>query len=55
LKVTGVRFVPHVVKAAKQLQLLPLAAAWRQDTRDPLREEMLAVLHLCLQAYAASA
>jgi DNA-binding transcriptional LysR family regulator len=55
LKVAGVRFVPIVVKAAEQLQILPLAAAWLRGAHDPLREEMLAVLRLRLQTYVARA
>lgn len=55
LKVAGVRFVPIVVKAAERLQILPLAAAWLRNAHDPLREEMLAVLRLRLQIYAARA
>ena len=53
LKVAGVRFVPLVVRSAKQLQILPLAAAWLRDTNNPLREEMLAVLLQRLQVFAA--
>jgi DNA-binding transcriptional LysR family regulator len=54
-KVAGVRFVPIVVKAAEQLQILPLAAAWLRGAQYPLREEMMAVLRLRLQTYAARA
>jgi DNA-binding transcriptional LysR family regulator len=55
LAVAGVRFVPLVVKQAEALQILPLAAAWLEGSRDPLREEMLAVLRLRLTRYAAKA
>jgi DNA-binding transcriptional LysR family regulator len=53
LKVAGVRFVPLVVK--EDIKILPLAAAWLRATRDPLREELLAVLRLRLPKYAAKA
>ena len=55
LAVTGVRFVPLIVKQAEALKILPLAAAWLRGSRDPLREEMLAVLRLRLTRYAAKA
>lgn len=55
LKVSGVKFVPLIAKSAKQLQILPLAAAWLRGTHDPLREEMLALLRLRLLTYAAKA
>ncbi|MBI2715589.1 MAG: LysR family transcriptional regulator [Rhizobiales bacterium] len=53
--VAGVRFVPLIVKQAEDLKILPLAVAWLRESRDPLREEMLAVLRLRLQTYAARA
>ena len=55
LAVSGVRFVPLVVRQAEDLKILPLAAAWLRGSRDPLREEMLAVLRLRLTRYAAKA
>lgn len=55
LAVAGVRFVPLVVKQADDLKILPLAAAWLRGSRDPIREEMLAVLRLRLPSYAAKA
>jgi DNA-binding transcriptional LysR family regulator len=55
LAVTGVRFIPLAVPKADELQILPLAAAWLRGSRDPLREEMLAVLRLHLPRYAAKA
>jgi DNA-binding transcriptional LysR family regulator len=55
LAVPGVRFVPLIVKQADTLKILPLAAAWLRGSRDPLREEMLAVLRLRLTRYAARA
>jgi len=53
--VAGVRFVPLAGKDAARLKLLPLAAAWLRGSRDPLREEMLGLLRLRLQHYAAKA
>jgi DNA-binding transcriptional LysR family regulator len=55
LAVAGVRFVPLVGTQAEDLKILPLAAAWLRGSRDPLREEMLAVLRLRLTRYAAKA
>ena len=55
LAVAGVRFVPLVVKQTEVLKILPLAAAWMRGARDPLRDEMLAVLRLRLTRYAARA
>lgn len=55
MAVAGVRFVPLVMKQADNLKILPLAAAWLRGSRDPLREEMLAVLRLRLRSYAARA
>jgi hypothetical protein len=55
LAVAGVRFVPLIVKQEEDLKFLPLAAAWLRGLRDPLREEMLAVLRLRLPTYAARA
>lgn len=55
LAVPGVRFVPLVVKHAEDLRILPLAATWLRGSRDPLREEMLAVLRSRLPRYAAKA
>lgn len=55
LAVTGVRFVPLAVKQMDELKILPLAAAWLRGSRDPLRDEMLAVLRSRLARYAAKA
>jgi len=55
LAVAGVRFVPLVARKPEELKILPLAAAWVRGSRDPLREEMLAVLRLRLARYAAKA
>lgn len=55
MAVAGVRFVPLVVRQPENLRILPLAAAWLRGSRDPLREEMLALLRLRLPRYAAKA
>ena len=55
LAVSGVRFVPLVVKDAEAMNILPLAAAWLHDASDPLRDDMLTVLRLRLKRYAAQA
>lgn len=53
--VSGVSFVPLAPETAEDPKLLPLAAAWLRGSRDPLRDEMLAVLRLHLQRYARKA
>ncbi len=55
MTVAGVRFVPLVAPQPEQLNILPLAAAWLRGSRDPLRDEMLAVLRLRRPRYAAKA
>jgi DNA-binding transcriptional LysR family regulator len=57
LAVSGVRFVPLALDKAdeKLAGLLPLAAAWLRGSRDPLRDEMLAVLRRRLPHYARKA
>ncbi|WP_295136919.1 LysR family transcriptional regulator [uncultured Reyranella sp.] len=55
LGMTGVRFVPLASREASALDLLPMAAAWLRNARDPLREEMLDMLRLRLPRYAAGA
>lgn len=55
LAVSGVRFIPLAVESAMDLKLLPLAAVWLRGSRDPLRDEMMAVLRLRLPKYAAKA
>jgi DNA-binding transcriptional LysR family regulator len=53
--VSGVRFIPLALETAMDLKLLPLAAAWLRDARDPLRDEMIGVLRQRLSKYAAKA
>jgi hypothetical protein len=55
LTVAGVRFVPLVTPKAEHLKILPLAAAWLRGSRDPVRDEVLAVLRSRLPQYAAKA
>jgi len=51
----GVRFVPLALRDAADLELLPMAAAWLRNARDPLRDEMLDMLRLRLPRYAEGA
>jgi DNA-binding transcriptional LysR family regulator len=53
LGVTGVRFVPLASRETAGLDLLPMAAAWLRNSRDPLRDELLGLLRL--PRYAAGA
>lgn len=55
LGVAGVRFVPLASRETGALDLLPMAAAWLRNARDPLRDEMLGMLRLRLPRYAAGA
>ncbi|WP_315830892.1 LysR family transcriptional regulator [Bradyrhizobium prioriisuperbiae] len=47
----GVRYVP-LRTARRAMNKLPLAAAWVRGSRDPLRDEMIALLQERLTAYA---
>ena len=53
LGVAGVRFVPLASRETAGLDLLPMAAAWLRNSRDPLRDVLLALLRL--PRYAAGA
>lgn len=53
--VAGVRFVPLSSRETAALDLLPMAAAWLRNARDPLRDEMLDMLRLRLPRYGAGA
>lgn len=53
--VSGVRFIPLTQKDTTAPKLLPLAAAWLRGSRDPLRDEMIAILRLRLSRYEAKA
>lgn len=50
-----IRFVPLSTGPADRLGILPLAAAWLRGTRDPVRDEILALLRSRLSHYAADA
>jgi DNA-binding transcriptional LysR family regulator len=53
--ISGVRFIPLTQKETAASKLLPLAAAWLRGSRDPLRDEMIAILRLRLSKYEAKA
>lgn len=55
LAAAGVRFVPLAVQRAEDLKILPLAAAWLRGSRDPVRDQILAVLRSGLTSYAKQA
>lgn len=55
LGMAGVRFVPLASRDTAILDLLPMAAAWLRNARDPLRDEILDLLRLHLPRYAAGA
>lgn len=55
LGVAGVRFVPLASRETAALDLLPMAAAWLRNARDPLRDVMLDMLRLRLPRYGAGA
>lgn len=55
LRARGVRYVPLALPPRAAPARLPLAAAWLRDVRDPLRDELLAVLRARLPAYARQA
>lgn len=51
----SVRFIPLAADAAGGLDRLPLAAAWARDSRDEVRDAMLAMLRDRLATYAGQA
>ncbi|PWC87489.1 transcriptional regulator [Azospirillum sp. TSH100] len=51
----SVRFIPLEPHAAKGVDKLPLAAAWIRDSRDEVRDSMLATLRKRLVSYAERA
>lgn len=55
MTVPGVRYVPLKTRAPDTLGILPLAAAWVRGTRDPAREDLIALLKARLSQYAAQA
>jgi DNA-binding transcriptional LysR family regulator len=55
LATAGVRYIPLASPGGGTMSKLPLAAAWIRGSRDPVRDEMLAVLRQGLAGYAAQA
>ncbi|KJC58143.1 transcriptional regulator [Bradyrhizobium sp. LTSPM299] len=55
MTVSGVCFVPLRLKRGSSAGRLPLAAAWLKGSRDPIRDQVLAVLEARLKAYAREA
>ena len=55
LAMPGVRFVRLATAPARELEILPLAAAWLKGSRDPVRDDMLNLLSANLDEYGASA
>jgi DNA-binding transcriptional LysR family regulator len=55
LAVSGVRFVPLRASRQAELSKLILAAAWARGTRDPVRDDFMALLMQHLPAIEASA
>ncbi len=51
----GVRYVPLSSTRRDSWPLLPLAAAWIRGSRDPARDDILALLRSSLSRYAALA
>jgi DNA-binding transcriptional LysR family regulator len=55
MTVSGVRFVPLRLKRGSSAGRLPLAAAWLKASRDPIRDQVIAVLEARLKTYAREA
>jgi DNA-binding transcriptional LysR family regulator len=55
MAIAGVRYVRLDIATGSAMKRLPLAAAWVRETRDDVRDEMLATLQERLQTYAAFA
>jgi DNA-binding transcriptional LysR family regulator len=55
MAVPGIRYIPLRLKHAAELSLLPLAASWVRGSRDPARDDMLALLRSRLPEYASEA
>ncbi len=55
ISVSGVRYVPLALARSAQLAILPLAAVWVRGSRDPTRDDLLALLRSRLAQYAAEA
>lgn len=55
IAVPGVRYVRLAAPDKETMRILPLAAAWLRGSRDPVREEALAVLGSRVAQYARTA
>lgn len=55
MAIPGVRFVPLRLKRGSAAGRLPLAAAWLKGSRDPVRDQVIAVLEARLKSYAREA
>ncbi|WP_200844548.1 LysR family substrate-binding domain-containing protein, partial [Bradyrhizobium sp. USDA 3458] len=55
MAISGVRFVPLRLKRGSSAGRLPLAAAWLKGSRDPVRDQVIAVLEARLKSYAREA
>lgn len=55
MAIPGVRFVPLRLKRGSSAGRLPLAAAWLRGSRDPIRDQVIAVLDARLKSYAREA
>ena len=49
------RMAARGVRYASDMNKLPLAAAWTRSTRDPIRDDMLAMVKVHLPRYAREA
>lgn len=55
MAIKGVRYVPLNITGEQSMRKLPLAAAWVYGARDPVRDDMLAMLRTRLAHYADQA
>jgi DNA-binding transcriptional LysR family regulator len=55
MAVSGVRYIPLKLPGSAPINTLPLAAAWVRGSRDPVRDEMLSMLHARAATYAEQA
>lgn len=53
--VSGVRYIPLNIPDIDELNILPLAAAWVRGSRDPLRDEIVAILETRVRKYSSKA
>ncbi|MEW6768356.1 MAG: LysR family transcriptional regulator [Pseudomonadota bacterium] len=55
MSVAGVSYLPLKLSRRKRIETLPLAAAWVRGSRDPARDQMLAILRSKLARYSRRA